>query len=70
MFNRATAVLLALITELVAVELTLLYLGTLLDHRMGWSGYAAAGGALFGFCLWVIHLLVALKSLTEASDDK
>jgi hypothetical protein len=62
MMNRKYALLLGLTMELVALELGLIYAGSWADQKLGWPGYGVMIGAFVGFSMWVLHLVIALKS--------
>ncbi|HEX4924268.1 MAG TPA: hypothetical protein VFV50_09280 [Bdellovibrionales bacterium] len=68
MFNNKYAILLALTMELVTLELVLVYAGSYLDQKVGWSGYGVMLGAGLGLGVWVFHLIVAMKKVMEKDE--
>lgn len=69
MFNNKYLVLLALVTELVTLELALIFGGSYLDKAMQWPGYGVILGAVVGFGVWVFHLLVVLKKIEDGPEQ-
>jgi hypothetical protein len=67
MFNKKYATLLALVMELVTLELVLIFAGSYVDRRMGWQGIGVILGATLGLAVWIFHLVIALKTLTDDS---
>ena len=69
MFNKKSAILIALVSELVAFELVLVYAGSRLDSHYFWPGYGVMAGAFSGLIAWVIHLMLAIKDLDGSKDE-
>lgn len=51
--------------ELVAIEIAMIQVGSLIDKRMGWSGYALAGGSIIGLVGWLLHIFYALRDIEK-----
>lgn len=69
---RRGMVFMGLSFELVGLILGCLYIGSLIDKELGWSGYATAGLAVLGMAGWLIHLVSLLKKFSseDTTNDK
>lgn len=55
--------------ELVAIELTLIFIGYQIDQKMAWPGLALACGAILGLTIWLYHVIKLLRSYSEGTDS-
>ena len=67
--DRKYMVLLGMGLELVALTLAFLYIGRYLDDKMGWSGFATAGGAILAIAVWLVHLVQVVNQLDASHDE-
>ncbi len=56
---------LAWATELLGLELGLLYLGQYVDGKMGTRGIFTAAGCFLGLVIWLGHLVIITKSVNK-----
>jgi hypothetical protein len=69
MIPKKYAILFALTSELVVVELVLIYAGSWVDQKYSWPGYGVICGAMIGLMAWVFHLILALKNFNDPEDE-
>lgn len=54
--------------ELVGIMLAGLYVGKIIDEKMGWKGIGVAACVIILLIGWFVHLFVLLKRFMDAND--
>lgn len=59
--------------ELVGLVIGCIYLGSVIDERFQWRGYATVGLIVISMVGWIVHLIVLLKryqqNLSSSGDS-
>ncbi len=66
--DRKALAYIALAFELAGLVVAFIFVGKYLDEKFGLKGLGIAGGALLGLILWVIHIVVVLRTF-EKEDE-
>ena len=67
--NRSGVIFIGLGIELIILVIGSLYLGKIIDNKMGWPGYGALGTFTIVIMGWFYHLMVLMKKYMEEEDD-
>ena len=67
--EKRGAVFIAMGFEAVGLVTVCVLIGRWLDDRYGWTGLGAAAGAIIGVVGWMTHLIVALRQLSNDSEN-
>lgn len=59
--------------ELVGLMLASVYIGQMIDKKMGWNGYSMAGLMMLSLVGWIVHIVILLgqeeKEAEKAAED-